>query len=225
MTPAPTTTIADFVAELDRDMADRVGAEGVSEEVANHLVELRDELVASGASPRDAESIAIERFGPHTTVTAAYPSRWVPRRFEAALIVALALCAVGVAGLTSMGYRLVIDAGTAGHSDQAVAIGDLARVLAGLGGCAALECLWLYRGDRGIRPHRATPTAMVAGVIGVLLAVLLSVPHLHPATTWAQRSTAACVGVAAFLLLHRCLFRTERSAPPRGPRPRHEEHA
>ena len=95
-TPRP-DPIGDYLDRLARRARGRVGAERLLEEVAEHLDDTRDELVAGGVPADAAADAAVARLGAPRKVARALPTTRQRTRATAWLLTAL-----GAAGLVTV---------------------------------------------------------------------------------------------------------------------------
>ena len=103
MTTRRPDPIGDYLDRLARRVRGRVGAERLLEEVADHLDDARDHLVARGLAPHAAACTAVARLGAARKVARALPT---PHRriLASTRLVAALLTAVGAAGLLALPY-------------------------------------------------------------------------------------------------------------------------
>jgi hypothetical protein len=172
------TPIEDYLDELlRRTRADVRTTRRLVDEAADHLYATANELQAGGMPRRDAESQAVQRFGPVAPiVSATFRRSLINLSFETLraglLLAGCGLLAVGISGLVALVMNLWFgDSFVGGFSlapfrggpvnetaDDAVVL----RLLAGLVG------LLVLLGYLVLRRHTSAPPVLPAGVVDAL---------------------------------------------------------
>lgn len=214
---AVTDRIEAYLIEFERRLVRRTpAAPSIVEEAAEHLYETRDELVAAGRSAAEAERVAIDRFGDARTVARRFRRAWLPVTHEFGWLVATAMGAIGIAGLSAAAVRAVAG-GTAGiaAADAEVSSRNLLRILVGFVGLALGELLYLRRRGRPVRPRSSIRTLGLAGLAlgGVSCAALA----VAAATSEAPQMPGRWLSLSVALVLGAHAYRRYSAGAPAAP--------